>query len=106
MALKPAETVTTAPVVAAGLIGGYLTARQTGIRPLGGVVLALAGVLAARTWAKRDGAAKAVGLTALYLGSFGLSHPLAKKMGAWPAVLAVTGVAAGTAWAVSDRDTN
>lgn len=103
MALKPAETVTTAPVVAAGLIGGYLTARQTGVRPLGGIVLGLAGVLAARTWAKRDGAATAAGLTALYLGSFGLSHPLAKKIGAWPAVLAVTGVAAGTAWAVSDR---
>ncbi|HIT77090.1 MAG TPA: hypothetical protein IAA98_16040 [Candidatus Avipropionibacterium avicola] len=104
MALKSAELVSTAPVVATGLLGGYLTARETGIRPLGGVVLALAGALAARTWARRDGAGTAVGLSALYVGAFGLSHLLAKKIGAWPAVLAVTGVVAGTAWAVSDRD--
>ena len=103
MALKSAESVSTAPIVATGLIGGYLTARETGIRPLGGVVLALAGVLAARTWAKRSGVGAAVGLSALYVGAFGLSHPLAKKIGAWPAVLTVSAVSAGTAWAVSDR---
>ena len=37
--VKPAEAVRTAPVVAAGLLGGYITARESGIRPLGGVVL-------------------------------------------------------------------
>ena len=44
IAIRPAESVKTAPVVAAGLIGGWLTARETGIRPLGGVVLAAAGI--------------------------------------------------------------
>ena len=35
----------------------------------------------------------AVGL----IGGFGLSHPLAKKIGAWPAVLTVTAASAGAA---------
>ena len=43
-AIKPAESVNTAPVVAAGLLGGYITARESGIRPLGGVVLGAAGL--------------------------------------------------------------
>ena len=68
--LLPAHAVSTAPVTAFGLIGGYLTARETGIRPLGG---------------------------------FGASHPLAKKIGAWPAVLSVAAVSAGAAWAAVDR---
>ena len=37
--MKPALEVNTATVVVTGLIGGWLTARETGIRPLGGVVL-------------------------------------------------------------------
>jgi hypothetical protein len=93
----------TAPVVAASLVGGYLVARETGIRPLGGVVLATGGVLAARTWYRRGGPGPAVALTAVYLGAFGASHPLAKRIGAWPAVATAAGVAAGTAWAASDR---
>jgi len=42
-------------------------------------------------------------LTATYLGGFGASHPLAKKIGAWPAVLSVAGVSALASWALSDR---
>ena len=42
-------------------------------------------------------------LNAVYFGSFGVSHPLAKKIGAWPAVLTVAGVSAAAAWALSDR---
>ena len=48
--MKDAREVSTAPLVAVGLIGGFLTARETGIRPLGGVVLAAAGAYAARSW--------------------------------------------------------
>ena len=84
-----------------GLIGGYLTARETGIRPLGGVVLAAAGAYAGRTWLAKRGPAVAGGLTALYLGGFGASHPLAKKIGAWPSVLTATAVTAVTAGAAS-----
>ena len=43
--LKKAKDVKTAPLVATGLIGGWLTARETGIRPLGGVILGAAGAL-------------------------------------------------------------
>ncbi|SDE04515.1 hypothetical protein [Auraticoccus monumenti] len=90
--LKPAEQVRTAPVLALGLVGGYLTARESGIRPLGGLVLVAAGALALRTALVRRGPAVAVGLGALYVGGFGASHPLAKTLGAWPSVLAVTAV--------------
>ncbi|WP_125611278.1 hypothetical protein [Specibacter cremeus] len=78
----------------AGLIGGYQAARLTGIRPLGGAVLAVAGAAAFAGWKRNAGTAAAIGLTATYLGAFGASHPLAKKMGAWPSVLAVTGAVA------------
>lgn len=98
----PAE-VNTAAVTAVGLVGGWLTARESGIRPLGGILLGTAGLWAGRTWLQRDGAATAAGLSALYLGAFAGSHPLAKKIGPWPAVLAVTAVASGAAFVVSDR---
>lgn len=100
--MKPAKDVNTAAVTAAGLIGGWLTARESGIRPLGGVLLGVAGAWAARTWYARHGLGAAAGLSALYLGAFGLSHPLAKRIGAWPSVLAVTALTAGTAHLASD----
>lgn len=103
MELKRAKDVNTAAVVATGLIGGWLTARETGIRPLGGVILAAAGGYAARSWNAKAGAGVASALTAGYIGAFGASHPLAKKMGSWPAVLTVTAATAGAAWAASDR---
>ncbi|OYN92322.1 hypothetical protein [Parenemella sanctibonifatiensis] len=104
MSLRPAWTVSTATVVAGGLIGGWLTARESGVRGLGGVVLATAGAYAARSWLTKRGPATTAALSATYLGAFGLSHPLAKKMGGWPAVLTVTAVAAGAAYVASDRD--
>ena len=93
----------TAPIVAVSLIGGYLVARETKIRPLGGVVLAAGGAICAREWSRKVGPGGAAVLTAVYLGAFGASHPLAKKIGAWPAVFTAAGVSAGAAWAVSDR---
>ena len=103
MQLKPATSVSTAPVVALGLVGGYLTARETGIRPLGGVLLGTAGVFAGRTWLSEGGPTVAAVLSALYVLGFGASHPLAKKIGAWPSVLTVTAVTAGASWALVDR---
>ncbi|MCS6711955.1 hypothetical protein JSY14_07955 [Brachybacterium sp. EF45031] len=100
---KIAADVATAPVVATGLVGGYVTARETGVRPLGGVVLAAAGAWAARSWLARRGPATTAALTAGYLAAFGLSHPLAKKIGAWPSVSVVTAAAAGAAHLVADR---
>lgn len=103
MNLKPASDVQTAPVAALGLVGGYLTARETQIRPLGGVVLALAGAYAGRTWLAKGGAAETAALTAIYLGGFGASHPLAKKIGAWPSVLGVAAASAAASYALVDR---
>lgn len=98
------ESVTpTAPVAALGLVSGYLTARSTGVRPLGGVVLAACGLFAGRTWLERTDPATTAALAAVYLGGFGASHPLAKKVGAWPAVLGVAAASAGASYVLCDR---
>lgn len=80
----------TALVTAAGLTGGYATARQTGNRQLGGVVLGAAGLIAFSKWKKDAGLGRALLLTGAYVGAFGASHPLAKKLGDWESVAAVT----------------
>jgi hypothetical protein len=103
MTLRAAEDVSTAPLAALGLVGGYLVARESGIRPLGGAVLGLAGLYAGRTWLAKAGVPGTAALSAIYLGGFGASHPLAKKIGAWPAVLAVAGVSAGASHVLADR---
>jgi hypothetical protein len=103
MQLRDAAGVTTAPIAALGLVGGYVVARESGIRPLGGVVLGAAGLYAGRTWVAKAGGAGAAGLAAVYLGGFGASHVLAKKIGAWPSVLTVAAVSAAASWAVADR---
>lgn len=100
--LKDAKDVNTASLVITGLVGGWLTARETGIRPLGGVLLMAAGLWAGRSWLAKGGVPLAAGLGATYVAAFGLSHPLAKKIGAWPSVIAVTTVASGAACVLSD----
>lgn len=95
--------IPTSLVTAASLVGGWQAARQTGVRPLGGVVLAAGGAVAAREWSRRTTPATTAALVATYLGAFGLSHPLAKRIGAWPSVLVVAGVTAATSYVVADR---
>lgn len=90
-------------LAASGLVGGYGVARWTRKRPLGGVVLAAAGVAAAREWQERAGGKAAGALSVAYVAAFAGSHPLAKKVGAWPAVFGVAGAMALTSWAVADR---
>lgn len=100
---KIIDRIGTAPIVAAGLVGGYAVARETGNRPLGGVVLAAAGAAAAQGWYAKAGASTTAALGTVYLGGFGASHPLAKKIGAWPSVLGVAAVAACASYLVADR---
>ncbi|QHC29672.1 hypothetical protein [Streptomyces sp. HF10] len=95
--------VPSAVVAASGLVGGYGVARWTKKRPLGGAVLAVAGAAAAQQWRKQAGNAAAGALAAAYVGAFAGSHPLAKKVGAWPSVLGVAGAVALASWAVADR---
>lgn len=82
--------LTSTAVAVAGLTGGYATGRITKRRPLAAVVLASAGTGAFLLWKKDAGTAKAITLLTTYLAAFGVSHPLSKKMGAWPAVNSVT----------------
>jgi ABC-type Mn2+/Zn2+ transport system permease subunit len=81
-------------ITSAGLIGGFQSARATGVRAVGGVVLAAAGAAAFGLWKRDAGTVPAAALTGLYLAAFGLSHPLAKKIGPWPSVYTVTGATA------------
>lgn len=92
----------TAPLVAASLVAGYAVARGTGVRALGGVVLVAGGVVAGQQWWRR-GAVTTAALATTYVVAFGLSHPLAKKIGAWPSVLTVAAVAAAASWVAADR---
>ncbi|WP_042427328.1 hypothetical protein [Streptacidiphilus anmyonensis] len=90
-------------VAATGLVGGYAVARATKRRELGGVALATAGGVAAWQWRRAAGPKAAAALGGLYVAAFAGSHPLAKKLGAWPSVLTVAGTVALASWAVADR---
>ncbi|WP_431036332.1 hypothetical protein ACQYWQ_20045 [Streptomyces sp. P6-2-1] len=96
-------TLPSAPIAAAGLLGGYATARFTKNRRLGGAVLAAAGTVTHLQWRRTTTPRTATALTATYLTAFGASHPLAKKLGAWPSVAVVTAATAGAAWIMADR---
>ncbi|MGW1875903.1 hypothetical protein [Streptomyces sp. NPDC001975] len=90
-------------IAASGLVGGYGVARWTKKRPLGGAVLAVAGAAAAQQWRRRAGGKAAGALSVAYVAAFAGSHPLAKKVGAWPSVVGVAGAVALASWAVADR---
>ncbi len=92
----------TAPIVAASLVAGYAVARATGVRALGGAVLLAGGVVAGQQWSRR-GPATTAALAATYVAAFGLSHPLARRIGAWPSVLTVATVAGAASWVAADR---
>lgn len=93
----------TSPVVAAGLVGGFAAARFSGRRELGGAVLAAAGAYSAKRWLGTRGPGVTGLLLGVYCAAFGLSHPLAKKLGPWPSVLTVTAAASGATYALADR---
>lgn len=95
--------VPTGLVAATGLVGGYSVARWTRKRPLGGVALAAAGAVAAKGWRDKAGNGTAAALSGLYVAAFAGSHPLAKKVGAWPSVLGVAGAVAAASWVLADR---
>jgi hypothetical protein len=95
--------VPTAPVAAGSLVAGYLVARETGVRPLGGGVLAAAGAWCTRSWSRSAGRGTAAALLGVYGAAFVGSHPLATRIGAWPAVLAAAAASGGAAWALADR---
>jgi len=97
-----AARLPTAPIAAAGLIGGFGVAVATDSRPLGGVVLAAAGLTCMAIWARRDGRAVTAKLTAAGLLGFALSHLLGKLIGAWPSVFVVSAAVSALCWRLSD----
>jgi hypothetical protein len=44
-------------------------------------------------------------LLGIYAAGFVGSHALAKRIGAWPAVLAVAALSGASAWILADRET-
>lgn len=84
-----------------GLIVGYAVAALT-MRSLGGIVLLVAGLAAFALWIRAAGMATAVQLGVLYIALFIVSHILAILIGAWPAVLLVAVIMAGSSWWLAD----
>lgn len=93
----------TAPIAAASLIAGFAVADATGVRPLGGLVLAITVAWCALRWRRTAGAARAAALVTLYLAAFVASHLLADIAGTWGAVLLVAATVGAAAWLAADR---
>ena len=93
----------TAPVAAASMLGSYIIASRVGSQS--GALVAMIGPLGwcAATWRRDRGTSAAAVLTGVYLGAFALSHPLARRVGAWSSVLGATAVTGAATHAVADR---
>jgi len=90
------------PVAAGSLALGFAVADVTGIRPLGGIVLALGAGWCALHWRRRAGLGRTAALLVLYLAAFAASHVLGDVVGAWPAVALVAGTVGLGAWLGAD----
>lgn len=91
----------TALAAAGSLVGGFAVAQVTGVRALGGVVLLAGAASCGRRWWRTAGPAPALLAGTTYAMAFVVSHPLAKAIGAWPSVLAVSAGTAAVAYAVT-----
>ncbi|MFC9893153.1 hypothetical protein ACFVMC_05630 [Nocardia sp. NPDC127579] len=95
--------IPTSLLAAGGLTGGFALAQATKQRQLGGAVFAAGTLAALPRWYRTVGAGGAAALTGVTVGAMGVSHPLAKRIGAWPSVAVVSGAVALAAWAAVDR---
>ena len=80
---------------------GFAVAQATGIRPLGGLVMAALGIVALRQatapWPQ------ALAWSVIALAGFVVSHLLADALGTWGAVAAVTAVTGAAGALLLDR---
>ena len=90
------------PVASGSLLLGFAVAQATGVRPLGGVVLALGAGWCALRWRRSVGTARTASLVGVYVGVFVLSHVIAGAVGTWPAVVLASAVAGLAALLVAD----
>jgi hypothetical protein len=89
------------PFASAALPAGFAVAQATGVRPLGGLALALLAAAAVLTpGVRRRPAAAWIGVL---LVCFVVSHALAAVVGAWPAVALVTVVCGAAGLVLLDR---
>lgn len=93
----------TSLISAGSLVGGYAAGKATGQRPLAGVVTAAGAAVCARQWLRRTGPGTTAALLAVMVGGLGASHPLARKVGAWPSVLGVGALTGLAAHLLADR---
>jgi hypothetical protein len=98
----PTAPLPTAPLAAGTLIAGYGAVVASGSRTVGGLVLALGGLLCIRIWIVRHGRRTAARLAGVGLAAFVLSHVLGLLVGAWPAVLVVAAAGAAAVWSLAD----
>ena len=94
--------IPTWPIAAGSLLLGFAVAQATGIRPLGGLVLAAGAVLCALRWRRSAGMARTAGLLILYFAAFVVTHILADTLGAWPSVVLAAAVIGLAVWAIAD----
>ncbi len=95
--------VLTSALAAGGLLGGFAVAQKTKNRQLGGAVLAAAAIACTASWNASSGPKVAGALLGTYLVGFGASHPLAKQIGAWPAVSVAAGATAAASLVLTRR---
>lgn len=93
----------TAPVAAGSMFGSYVIASRVGSRT--GAVVTMAGALGWCTaaWKRDHGTTTAAALVGVYLAGFGVSHPLARRVGAWPAVTGMTALTGLASYVAADR---
>ncbi len=101
-AITVPATTPTWPVAAGSLVLGFAVAQATGVRPLGGIVLALGVGWCALRWRAAAGSARAAALVALYLAAFAGSHVLAGALGSWGSVALVAAVVGAAAYLAAD----
>lgn len=95
-------TAATWPVASGSLVAGFAVAQATGIRPLGGIVLAAGAGWCAIRWRRAVGTGRMAGLVGLYLAAFVSSHLVADTLGTWGAVLLVAAITGLAAFLVAD----
>ena len=91
------------PIAGASLVLGFAVADVTGVRPLGGLVLAAAAAWLFVRWRAQAGTGRALALVAFYAAAFVVSHLVADALGTWGAVLSVAAAVAAASWLLADR---
>ncbi|MDO4911294.1 MAG: hypothetical protein Q3972_06090 [Corynebacterium sp.] len=100
---KDPRQVRTAPVVATGLLGSWVIATQTGIRPLGAALVGATGGYSAWCWFTKSGPQKAAALLGTFTAAAMGAHVAAEKISRFPGVVVTAALAAVAAHFINDE---